>query len=80
MNQLFTRPRSRVSGRSPIIVVINVLVLLASLCVTGFAWLLINKPSVIGYLGRHTHLPQSQQWAAQDALRSSSLQLPASSI
>jgi TPR repeat protein len=31
-------------------------------------WILVHNPSAVGFLGRHTNLPQSEQWAAHDAM------------
>jgi hypothetical protein len=59
--------RSFSSGKS--FFIINLLVLLVGLSITAFAWILINKPSWVGFIGRHTNLPQSRQWAAYDAMK-----------
>jgi TPR repeat protein len=41
---------------------------LASLGIVLAVWVLVHNPSAVGFLGRHTNLPQSKQWAASDAM------------
>jgi hypothetical protein len=69
VESLPTRSELLASGRSPALVVINLALVFVSTLVVLGAWILVHNPSAAGFLGRHTNLPMSEQFAAADAMK-----------